>query len=111
MLTVRRRPGPIASARVLGLTALVALCSTGCQTSPTDVTCDEFAQQSHGDQGSTIRDLLEAHRLEPMDTGNVIGLSTALMTWCGLSTFGGGAADVHGSQPIDGAVDWDAKSW
>lgn len=89
--------------------------ATGCGlfNSVPKTTCDEYAAQSFSEQNDTTTKLLKSHDLEPHDVGNVAGLQSALLDFCGVgaSAVAGGKASRNGSSPISDAVNWDSDTW
>ena len=86
------------------LTGLAACSSVGSKT------CAQYASLSAGDRLSVQRDLLGEHDLNTSSLGNMTGVSDALDSYCGVSSYGS-TASKNSSSTIDQAVDWDSKYW
>lgn len=93
----------------VGLAACAVLL-TGCgQAGAT--TCGELGAMDSTEVTLLFRDLLTEHDLDPDDTGNIMGLTDNVMSFCGGSAVIGGDATQNLDQPLDGAVDWDSATW
>jgi hypothetical protein len=86
------------------LTGLAACSSAGSKT------CSQYASMSFGDRLSLQRDLLGEHDLDTASMGNMTGVSEALDSYCGVSSYAS-TGTKNSSSPIDQAVDWDSKYW
>lgn len=99
----------------LGTAALLFLALTGC-TSAGDMTCEEFGALSDSDRSDVLEDLLVEHRLDPLAVSNLVGVGTAVHTFCGTSAIAGmigepDPARTNLDRPLDEAVDWDSDTW
>ena len=86
------------------LTGLAACSSVGSKT------CSQYASMSMGDRLSAQRDLLREHDLDTSSIGNMTGVSEALDSYCGASSYGS-TASKNSTSPLDQAVDWDSQYW
>ncbi len=73
------------------------------------MTCAEYGALSTGEQLQTLSTLLSEHRLEPGDTGNILGVTSAVDGFCGTGF--PGSATTNLEEPIEDAVDWESSSW
>ncbi|MCW2534249.1 MAG: hypothetical protein JWP62_3819 [Blastococcus sp.] len=78
----------------------VTLTVSGCSQAG-GMTCGEFNAQGISEQTDTLRSLLREHDLEPNDTGNVQGVSTAVTSLCSSDP----------SAELDAATDWESDTW
>jgi hypothetical protein len=86
------------------LTGLVACSTVGSKT------CSQYASMSMGDRLSAQRDLLREHDLDTSSIGNMTGVSEALDSYCGVSSYGSTASKNLTSQ-LDQGVNWDSEYW
>lgn len=100
--------------RRFGATVAIAVMTMGalggCAGSGT-LSCQDYAEKSFEEKGEVIRSLLSENRLEPTDSGNVLGASTSIDGYCG--TFGPmpGSATRNVDSAVEGAIDWDSPIW
>lgn len=92
------------AAAVCLVTAMAAATLSGC-SSPDDLTCAEFGELSSGEQTEATMDLLAAHDLEPTDTGNILGVTQAIVDFCG--PFSSENPDGR----LEDVTDWDSGTW
>lgn len=90
------------STGVLAVAAIAIFAVAGCSDAGS-TTCSEFQAQSSADQSSTLRSLLSEHDLKMLDSGNTIGVTNAVTSFCSMSGNSGTS--------IDDAVDWDSGTW
>ena len=95
---------------IAGICAAAALTGLAACSSVGSKTCSQYASMSLGDRLSVQRDLLGEHDLDTSSLGNMTGVSEALDSYCGVSSFGS-SATKNSRSTIDQAVDWDSKYW
>lgn len=97
--------------RILSTGLLLAMAATlsGCGSSVTKMTCEEYGKLSIEKRDDVHEKLLKAHDLDPDNADNAIGLSDNLSSFCG--TYGFSEATQNLSRPIDDAVNWDSDTW
>ena len=93
-----------------GICAAAALTGLAACSSVGSKTCSQYASMSLGDRLSVQRDLLGEHDLDISSIGNMTGVSDALDSYCGVSSYGSTATKNSSSQ-IDQAVDWESRYW
>ncbi|WP_024285980.1 hypothetical protein [Cellulomonas sp. KRMCY2] len=86
------------------VTAMAAATLSGC-SSPDDLTCAEYGALSPGEQAEVTMDLLAAHDLEPTDTGNILGVTQAIVDFCGPFS----SENPEGR--LEDVTDWDSGTW
>ena len=94
MNAVVKRVVPIAL--VIAFCAPVGACSS---SSAEDITCSEFAELDSDDGMGVVYDMLDEHDLAKPDPGNLVGISSAIVSYCGAG------ASKHPDEPINNAVD------
>lgn len=102
--------GPIGAARLtsmLLLTLALAACSS--ESAAKSVTCNEWVESAlKSDKVDYPGDLLEAYDMDRYSINNTMGLTSALLDYCGDPiTAVEGKARRNGNSPIDNAVDWE----
>ena len=100
MNAVVKRVVPIAL--VIAFCAPVGACSS---SSAGDITCSKFAELDSDDRMSVIYDMLDEHDRAKLDPGNLAGISSAIISYCGVG------ASKHPNEPINNAVDWEWDTW
>ena len=65
---------------------------------------------SMGDRLSAQRDLLREHDLDTSSIGNMTGVSEALDSYCGVSSYGS-TASKNLTSHLDQGVNWDSEYW
>lgn len=108
---MQRVPRVVAAVGALGVVLGLASCSSAADAS--NVSCKEWANSDSHARQQIERNLLKAHDLEKNSVGNVTGLYSALMDFCGypdvIQKTGKGLK--NGSRPIEEAVDWNSRTW
>ena len=95
---------------IAGICAAAALTGLAACSSVGSKTCSQYASMSLGDRLSVQRDLLGEHDLDTSSMGNMTGVSEALDSYCGVSSYAS-TATKNSSSKIDQAVDWDSEYW
>ena len=80
-----------------------ALLLSGCGANVGSMTCQEFIDTPSADRLTVERKLLSENDLRVLDTENLIGLTSALISFC--------EDPKNGERPIDDAVDWSTNTW
>ena len=73
-------------------------------SSAEDITCSEFAELDSDDRMGVVYDMLDEHDLAKPDPGNLAGISSAIVSYCGAG------ASKHPDEPINNAVDWESDT-
>lgn len=73
-------------------------------SSADDITCSEFAELDSDDRMGVVYDILDEHDLAKPDPGNLVGISSAIVSYCGAG------ASKHPDEPINNAVDWESDT-
>lgn len=81
----------------------VSLSLTGCGASAGQMTCSEFEQLDYNEQASTLTDLLDEHDLDPYNSGNIVGVTSSVSSFCAMTS--------NTNSRIDEAVDWESSTW
>ena len=69
-----------------------------------DITCSKFAELDSDDRMSVIYDMLDEHDRAKLDPGNLAGISSAIISYCGVG------ASKHPNEPINNAVAWESDT-
>lgn len=86
------------------IAAPTGLVLTGC-SSPGDLTRAEYGAMGIDEQSAVAMDLRSAHDLDPTAIGNTIGLTEAILQYCGPT-----GIDSPGSR-LEEITDWDSGRW
>ena len=73
-------------------------------SSAEDITCSEFAELDSDDRMGVVYDMLDEYDLAKPDPGNLVGISSAIVSYCGAG------ASKHPDEPINNAVDWESDT-
>ena len=76
---------------------------SGCSSPTRKMTCSEFNDLSLTERSSKLSSLLEEHNLRATDPDNIMGVTSAVESFCSSSS--------HDDSPLDDAADWDSKYW
>ena len=93
---------PVRIAVCLLVTAGLVVPLSGC-SSVGKMTCSEFNELSLTERSSKLSSLLEEHNLRAADPDNIMGVTSAVESFCSSSS--------HDDSPLDDAADWDSKYW
>lgn len=84
-------------------------------SNPDATTCDQYAAMSTTGRRDVESSLLKAHNLDVYSVSNVLGVTQAIDSYCGVEDYvlssGSTKATQNNNSPIDRAVDWSAKHW
>ena len=94
---------PVRIAVCLLVTAGLVVPLSGCSSPAGKMTCSEFSDLSLTERSSKLSSLLEEHNLRATDPDNIMGVTSAVESFCSSSS--------HDDSPLDDAVDWDSPTW
>ena len=100
-MSTASRPVRIAVCLLVAVGLVMPL--SGCSSPVGKMTCSEFNELSLTERSSKLSSLLEEHNLRAADPDNIMGVTSAVESFC--------SSRSHDDSPLDDAADWDSKYW
>ena len=100
-MSTASRPVRIAVCLLVAVGLVMPL--SGCSSPVGKMTCSEFNELSLTERSSKLSSLLAEHNLRAADPDNIMGVTSAVESFCSSSS--------HDDSPLDDAVDWDSPTW